>query len=423
MKSEAAAVASTDRDSPKLLMQRHARLDVLVLFIAGLVAAFFGTAKTQKPLDEALQDWKTHAGAEPLALAKTLGQSGRFADPFGVPTGPSAHMGPLFPAYLAGVLLVAKGAATRAVLLRLGAALFHAFELALLPLLSAAAFGELEIGFIAGLLAIVIPCYNILPVWDSSLSGLATIGFCFAATRIDARSGLKMAGLGGLWGLVLLLNPSLAIPTAIWAFFAARKHHWPWRWIVLAVLMTAIICAPWTVRNYRVLGGFAPIRDNLGLELQVSNNDYATPGISRNDVSLARFHPSINPQQVAEIRERGELLYNRDKMHEAARWILTNPRRFAVLTLHRFLAFWFPTTDQGLFPTGICIVTLLSVPGIILAVVRHVRGAYPLLWMLALAPLPFYVIQSDARYRTPLLWMSLLFAGYALHAVIRSEAR
>jgi hypothetical protein len=46
-----------------------------------------------------------------------------------------------------------------------------------------------------------------------------------------------------------------------------------------------------------------------------------------------------------------------------------------------------------------------------LTVVGHLRVAYPLLWMLPLSPLPFYVI--DARC-TPLLWMSFLFAGYCI---------
>jgi hypothetical protein len=39
--------------------------------------------------------------------------------------------------------------------------------------------------------------------------------------------------------------------------------------------------------------------------------------------------------------------------------------------------------------------------------------------MLALGPIPYYVVQADQRYRMPFLWMSLLLAGYAMHLVIR----
>ncbi|HYL36408.1 MAG TPA: hypothetical protein VEV17_10890 [Bryobacteraceae bacterium] len=400
------------------------KAEVLILFVLGSLVGYFSTFDIQGPLANRVKDWTDRPGVEPLSIALTLAHTGRFADPYGAPTGPSAHMGRVFPMYLAGVLLAVKSGVARAIALRLGAALFHGLELALLPLLSAAVFGEAEIGLAAALLAIVIPCYAITPLWDSSLDGLATIGFCLAVTRIDARSRLQMAGLGAFWGLLLLLSPTLAIPTGVWAFFAARKGRWPLGPIGLAFAMTLVVCLPWTIRNYRVLGGFVPIRDNFGLELQVSNNDGARPGIRQNAASLMKFHPSRNPEQRAEVRQRGELRYNQDKMQQAMAWILSHPNRFAVLTFQRVIEYWFPTTvDFPVATVGIWIVTLLSIPGMILAAVRRDRAASPLLWMLALAPLVYYIVESDPRYRTPLLWISLLFAGYALHAAIHWRGR
>jgi len=397
--------------------------ETVTIFVVCFLVTFISNSGVRVGLADLLNVGSSVSGGiEPLAIAKSLASSGKFEDPFITPTGPTAHMGPIYPLYLAGILLAAKSAGVQAILLHLGASLFHALELASLPLLSLAAFGEVEIGFIAGLLGILIPCFNFLPLWDSSLTGLATIGFCFAATRVDARSTSGFAGLGVLWGADLLLNPALAIPTATWALFAARKRHWSARKIGVGLLATVLTCLPWTIRNYRVLGGFVLIRDNFGLELQVSNNDYATPGILQNVQSFVRFHPSKNADQIRAIRKQGELRYGRDKLRQAEAWIEANPGRFLALSIERVLQFWFPPVSPLRSPfisIGIWLVTLFSVPGIVLVLRRSLPYGKALLWMLALGPIPYYLVQADPRYRMPFLWMSLLLAGYAMHFVIR----
>jgi len=404
---------------------KELRADTITIFVVCFLVTFLSTSAAHGALAQVLQDvTPLDRGLEPLAIAKSLARSAGFANPFTNETGPTAHLGPIFPLYLAGVLLAAKSAVTRTILVRLGAALFHAAELALLPLLSAAALGEAEVGFLAALIGILIPCYDILPLWDSSLSGLAAIGFCIAALCVDPRSRLGMTGLGALWGAILLLNPALAIGTVAWAFFAARHRRWPWPEIGIALVSAALICLPWTIRNYRVLGGFVPIRDNFGLELQVSNNDYAAPAIRQNLESLKRFHPSMNARQLQTVREDGELRYNRDKLRQATAWIVQNPRRFAALSMHRVFEFWFPPANAGSFvPYGIWLITLLSVPGILLVIEQPTPYGRALLWMLALAPLPYYVVQSDPRYRTPFVWISLLLVGYAIRLLTRRRVR
>jgi hypothetical protein len=397
--------------------------ETATIFVVCFLVTFISNSGVRVGLADLLNVGNSVSGGiEPLAIAKSLAASGKFEDPFITPTGPTAHLGPIYPLYLAAILLAAKNAGAQAMLLHLGASLFHALELALLPLLSVAVFGEVEIGFIAGLLGILIPCYKFLPLWDSSLAGLATIGFCLAAMRVDARSASGFVGLGVLWGADLLLNPALAIPTAIWALFEARERHWPARTMGVGFLAAVLTCLPWTIRNYRVLGGFVPIRDNLGLELQVSNNDYAAPGILQNAESFVRFHPSKNAEQIQAIQKQGELRYGREKLRQAEAWIAVHPRRFLTLTIERVLQFWFPPVSPRRSPfvsIGIWLVTLLSVPGIVLVLKRSLPYGKALLWMLALGPIPYYVVQADPRYRMPFLWMSLLLAGYAMHLVVR----
>ena len=46
--------------------------------------------------------------------------------------------------------------------------------------------------------------------------------------------------------------------------------------LVIAALFTTLIIAPWTIRNYAVLGGFVPVKSQFGFTLWVGNNPYAT---------------------------------------------------------------------------------------------------------------------------------------------------
>jgi len=43
-----------------------------------------------------------------------------------------------------------------------------------------------------------------------------------------------------------------------------------------------------------------------------------------------------------------------------------------------------------------------------------------MLGVLAIYPVMYYVVVSDARYRYPVLWISLLAAGYCIDQVIRT---
>ena len=45
---------------------------------------------------------------------------------------------------------------------------------------------------------------------------------------------------------------------------------------------------------------------------------------------------------------------------------------------------------------------------------RRVPAAWFLLTVAAIYPLLYYVVVSDVRYRYPVLWLSLLCAGYLL---------
>jgi len=76
-------------------------------------------------------------GYESVALAKNLAERGAFANPFAAAqTGPSAHLPPLFPLYLAALIKIfgfSSGFVLAASLITVGV---HALHAALLPFVS-----------------------------------------------------------------------------------------------------------------------------------------------------------------------------------------------------------------------------------------------------------------------------------------------
>ena len=97
--------------------------------------------------------------------------------------------------------------------------------------------------------------------------------------------------------------------------------------------------------SYPVFHRFLLIRDNLGLELSVSNNYWARFGIRANiDTGcFDKFHPNANVAQARKVLELGEVKYNDMQLREALGWISSHPARFTKLSLMRFVAFWMPS--------------------------------------------------------------------------------
>lgn len=118
------------------------------------------------------------------------------------------------------------------------------------------------------------------------------------------------------------------------------------------------------------------------------------------------------------VRQMGEVQYNRSRLAIARRWIESHPARFLQLTRERIVTYWFPPREYGIW-----LVTILSAPGLIaMAVWRRssfwfvlaVHGCYPLL---------YYAVETSSRYRYPILWLTLIPAGYAIELAVRRFGR
>ena len=183
----------------------------------------------------------------------------------------------------------------------------------------------------------------------------------------------------------------------------------------------ALVLAPWTVRNYSVLGGLVPLRSNFGLELALGNHPGANgktydTSPADPDCFLYRHHPFADRGERARLDRVGELSYMREQGQAARRWIADHPGRFAALTLERFRLFWFPPADMWTRPC-LPVALLVAVFGLLgagtfcelgwLAVSRH-----PSAGLLAAAVFGasavYMVTHVDLRYRYPLFGLSAL---------------
>ena len=360
-------------------------------------------------------------GGEPIAIANALIRSGSFRDPFIVsgPTGPSAHLAPLLPWILAGFKLLPWQLATVAMV---GCVcLASGIQAALLPRISEVLFQRTRPGMIAALCAMVLPIFTPDPVWENLYSAAAVLGFCVLARKpAGTADGVRC---GAAAGLLLLLNPSLAVIIGCWLGYRFWEE-WPGlravcRFSAVFCLVCGAVLLPWEIRNYRELGGFIFVRDNMGLELYAANNDCAGPTLFENLASGCEklVHPILNREEAADMRRMGELNYNHDRQRRALAWIALHPERFRRLAARRVLDFWFPPDTFWITP-----VTWLSLAGLGLAFRCYRKAAWFAVAVLALYPLPYYVVQFSTRFRYPVMWISLLLAGYALDRVWQAAA-
>jgi hypothetical protein len=422
---------------------------------------------------------------ESLSLAYNLYEKGQFGNPFeALATGPSAHTAPMFPAFLALLMKVFGDGGAGLYAMQLAAAVILSLQLAFFPLFSEMlGMGTLN-GFLAGSIWIVAKVENYY-MWESFYASLLlAIACCCYRRYLDSRGAeANRLGwtLGCLMGLSILVAPALAPIFAVWLaweIWRSPRDFWKRSFLPL-VLMPALVIAPWMIRNYRVFHHYVFIRDDLGLELSVSNDDCAQYGISLNIISGCFFktHPNVSMEQAERVLELGEVEYNRLQLRDALRWITHHPTRFMKLTAMRFVAFWIPnesgkiflmnparlaaespsiveaatarddsnnllttparqtaltpktdaapaTGDRRLFQRAVIyLMTLLSVVGLVLLYRQDLASMAVCMSCLTFFPLIYYAVEFEDRYRYPILWVTFLLGTLPITTFVRHVRR
>ena len=399
----------------------------LILFVFSLARYWIGYDPTSIIGPDFSETWH---------LADNLRTNGHFANPFGpLDTGPSAHLAPAFPVFLALLTSLFGVHSVGAFAYKFTAVLAVSFLLALLPLVGRL----LGMGVLTGVLAACIWLAAkppLFPAWEAHYAGLliAIASCCFRRLIGSTAPHLGVTlMLGFLVGLLTLLSPTCIPVFLCWLFWLglSRKASLFRAPAVALIILPTMMVSPWIVRNYLVFDRIILVRDNLGLELSVSNNDCAAFGVRVQIDSgcFQKVHPNGNMVEAAKVLAMGEARYNELRLHEAGHWITGNSHRFMSLCIQRLVAFWLPHDSENLsreiFQPGrraerysIYLMTFLSIVGLWVTARRDVKSATVCSIWLWVYPTIYYFVQFEDRYRYPIMWVTFLLGAVPLSIVI-----
>ena len=361
---------------------------------------------------------------EPSNVAIALATTGHFSNPFQMAaTGLTAHVAPVYP-FLLSLLYRGVGSAGFSVAKHLFAIFLVSLQYAFLPYAVRLLSLPRVTGILGGFTAALLPRASLETEGgqEAVLAGLAClilVSLTVAHFRRDDADLLRGLGPGIGWGVMFLISPVFIVVLA--GLLLVLPHRL--RSSALIIFCSLLVISPWIIRNYLVLGHFVPVRDNLGLELSVSNNDRATALLERNFRIRDYRHPYSNLSETFQMKALGETAYYRLRQHEAFEWIGEHPRRFLQLTAEHIVFFWFNPLGEIVNHVFIVLLTLGGVTGLCLLYVRDRKTAwiFAVLWLSL--QIPYYFTQVSPRYRFPIDWSFWLLCAYALWRLFPSAFR
>ncbi len=388
-----------------------ASLTLIVLFAFACRVAFVLHQGSLVPRDVlATVPFENEAGNIAQALAAGHG----FCCVFRQPTGPTAWLAPVYPILLSCIFKM-FGTFTAASFY--AAALLNCVfsALACIPLyLVGKRVGGTLCGALVGWIWALFPSGIILPfewIWDTSLSALVAATLLWATTHMAESAKTRDASVYGiLWGFSLMVNPALGslLPFFLgWiAFRQTRLGRWKPKPLLLALLLTATLCLPWTVRNAVQFHKLIPLRSNFPFELWIGNNEIYDQH-SREVNRITRY------EQVHRYQELGESAFLAEKWQKTKTFLLEHPSLCLRLAGRRFVATWFgtqsPWTDfvhaDSALVRFLFFWNTVTFLGVLLGIARLLRARSPYTLPLAIVPLVFplvyYVTQTSLRLRHP----------------------
>jgi hypothetical protein len=282
-----------------------------------------------------------------------------------------------------------------------------------------------KVGITAAITGAVIPIYLLNEFRSTTSVFGALCMMCLAlmtAWLWKVRPNLS-AWLGFIfgvsWGISLLIAPNLLIIGFVWLLATMVRSRSILPKFTTALFATALaIMSPWAIRNAKVLGSPVLFRSNLGLELWIANNDLSAPAYKDNGPSQKKYQPFVNEAESESFRRIGEVNYMHQDLDKAILWIKEHPRRFADLTVHRVLLYWFPLTYRAAQTVVMWLLIAAAVVGLCFAWKRQPTMFWILGAILLAYPLVYYLVQLDNPYRYPMYWSLLLLAAYGCACVV-----
>jgi len=405
-------------------LERLDRIDWRVVFVAALALHLAALAVRHT----------SYTRTENLRAGVTLAEKGYLGDPFIRPTGPTAHVSPVYPVVVAAVQSVTHDEPRTVTILSIIGAIVSACNVAmLLPLAR-----RMRLPPGAGVLAALVwvaPLFAWIELGgehETTFTTAAVLGTLLVVFSMLSRAELAArdgAMLGAVTGVAAHFSP-LLLPMVVGAMTLGGLARWralrlrP-TFVVAFVAALVVVVTPYTIRNRVVMGSTFFIRDNLGLELAVSNADDARPTAEANAQpgSAMDRHPFISVDAAERMRAMGEVAYNKSRMREALAWIESHPSGFLTLTAQRAGYLLVPYSRRSYQRA---IATVLTI-GLLVGLVALWRAGERVTVAAVVGALAGYqviylFVQHDVRYVYSMLWLESLVAA-SVPALLLGTAR
>lgn len=413
---------------------------LIVLVAAGSRAAFaWHHGRQFSPQVLRVVAFQTEAGHIAYSIATGKG----FSSPFQRDSGPTAWLAPVYP-YLLAVVFKLFGVYTlsafvAAVLLNI---VFSAG--ACIPIFHAGKrIAGVGVGAAAAWAWALFPNAILIPfewIWDTSLSALLVAVLLWATLKLAESPRFRDWCLyGTLWGMAMLTNPAIGLLLPVFLLWAAsrnRRHEMAAgaatkMWLVRPALCCAVAiacCVPWTIRNNVQFHRLIPVRSNFAFELYVGNNE------NYDEKYKFRPGPVTQDREILRYLRVGETAFMEEERRKAIAFISSHPREEMWLIEQRFVDFWMGTAHPlDTFRQAdsfwlrfilLCnyLAPLLALSGVITLIATRNNFAIPLISVLVIFPLLYYITHTSLRYRHPIDPVVLLLAAVGLHGIWRALA-
>jgi hypothetical protein len=384
---------------------------LLVFLLAFSIRLFFITLVPEDALRPST-DWELDS------IAMSLATTGEFANPYILPTGPTAHLAPIPPAILAliyEVFGITKTAGIAGWLFRM---LAQSAIWGLLPWIGARTGLGWKAGLVGGLSGALFPQWLAHgEALASVMLGLLVVGMVRRWESVPRPAGSLL--LGAAFGVSFHVQPVFLLVLLGYLGFELwwRTDRGRWSSAALVAVAALVTCIPWGLRNYQTLDAVLFVRSNFGLEMRMGNHEGAEAFIDHPHFRTGAPHPRTHPEEAVKVREWGEVAYMRDAGDAARAWIAAHPVSFTRLTAERFAYFWLGPLNRPAVAILFSMLTGLALLGALEGFQRLTPPQFAALVIPLLTfPLVYYLVPWQHRYRFPIEWILFLLAGSAVMA-------
>ena len=371
--------------------------------------------------------FSTHLGGEYYNIAAALADGRGYSDPFGALSGPTAWMPPAFTFLLAALILLLKSKTlvAQAVVVLTGISwvvvglivfrIARKWTAMLSPFVALAFYAVWLWAFYAWIFVVT---------HDIWLIALEAALICAAFSRYVTEQRVKPWSWGLLGGLATLTSPTLAfawLGLTLLMLWSARPER---QRLLLALVMTAVLGAPWVARNALAFHRLIPTKSNAFYEAYAAN--YQDDDGIYDGALMA--HPYNSVMMRYEYTQRGEMGFIDEHRDLFLASLQREPERYLRAVVNRLLAVTvnyvpFRTTPFNNGPDesvkSVLQRTVYALPfTMMLALLALRRRAPPLVAGLALFYalylLPYVLTAFYPRYLLPLTPVLVMFMFFGL---------